>query len=62
MHVLYNQMNCMCNDIVLRRHTHECYRSIENVKINVGSSLNSELIENQELNVYSKLLNECEGR
>ena len=55
-------MNVMYNGIVSRRHTDECYRSIENVKINVGSSLNSELIENQELNVYSKLLNECEGR
>ena len=30
-HVIYNQRNVMCNGIVARRHTHECYQSIENV-------------------------------
>ena len=31
-HVVYNQMNVMCNGIVARRHTHECCESIENAK------------------------------
>ena len=47
-HVLYNQMNVMYNEIVARRHTHECYQSIVCVKINVGSSLVSEFVVSQE--------------
>ena len=46
-------MNVMYNGIVARRHTQECHQSIESVNINVGNSLVSELIESQELNVFS---------
>ena len=31
-------------------------------KINIGSSLMSELVESQELNVFSQLLVECKSR
>ena len=55
-------MNVMCNDIVSRRYTQECYCSMENVKINIGSSSNAELVENQKLNVCNQLLSECMGR
>ena len=55
-------MNVMYNRIVSRRHTHECYRLIENVNINVGISSNAELVGNQELNVYSQFLDESVGR
>ena len=50
------QMNVI---VFRRRHTHECYQSIENVKINVDKQLMSEIIESKEINVYSHLLNEC---
>ena len=61
-HVVYNQMNVMYNGIVARRHRYERYQSIESVKINVGSSLVSELVESQELNVFIQFLSECKDR